>query len=221
MWVTYLNATLMAARQAASSAPKRMAASRCPNISSCMLASACAHSRRRLRSVNELKILECETHSKTNLRSFYAVCSHHRLSRCWTAVRRVHTPSKKKTAAIAGWDHLTTLPTWHTKAAPGSLSTRYSNGFMSGYAQKAFLSEPRCEVEGALPGRQTPRAASGASPVLGCCTHHRRHGSCNIPGAARICSRRYRASPLYALGLPLPSPSGTVVLLTSLVKDNC
>lgn len=40
----HLNATLMAAWQAASSAPKRMAASRCPNISSCMLASACEHS---------------------------------------------------------------------------------------------------------------------------------------------------------------------------------
>jgi len=40
---SHLNATLMAAKQEASSAPKRMAASRCPNISSCILASACAY----------------------------------------------------------------------------------------------------------------------------------------------------------------------------------
>ncbi len=40
---SHLNASLMAAKQEASSAPKRMAANRCPNISSCILASACVH----------------------------------------------------------------------------------------------------------------------------------------------------------------------------------
>ncbi len=36
-----------------------------------------------------------------------------------------------------------------------------------------------CAVyERAVPGRQTPRAASGASLAPGCCTHHRKHASC-------------------------------------------